>query len=137
MQAERPSEWNRDRWQWMHAVMASPDLNSTAKLIAVILAQTYATNESAECYPGLSKLMATISAPKRTVMKALADLAAAEWIVVLGKSARGRPAAHVFRRPVGTTERVQNPAKDRVQKFVSPPSPPTRNNQISAKLRAS
>lgn len=123
LHGQRPGGWAKERWAWIGAVMAAPDLNATAKLIAVALAQGFANNETAECRPGLPALMAAICAPKRTVMQALADLRQAGWIDTAGGNAPGRAAAYAFRWPGQVQnpapEQVPNPAPEQVQKTAS------------------
>jgi hypothetical protein len=110
--------------------MAAPDLNATAKLIAVALAQGFANNETAECRPGLAALMKAIAAPKRTVMQALSDLKQAGWIVAAGGNAPGRAAAYAFRWPGRGHEQVPNPAPEQV------PNPAPEQVQKSASTGA-
>ncbi len=107
--------------------MAAPDLNHAAKLIAVALAQGFANNETAECRPGLPSLMAAIGSPKRTVMRALADLKQAGWIDTSGGNAPGRAAAYAFRWPQQvpnlTPEQVPNSASTGAKSCIPPCTP--------------
>lgn len=79
--------------------MADGSLTHVARLVAVALAQGFANHETAECRPGLPALMRAIDAPKRTVMRALADLQAHGWIGRRGGNSPGQAAAYVFCTP--------------------------------------
>lgn len=110
LSGQRPGGWAKDRWAWIGAVMAASDLNPTAKLVAVSLAQGFANHDTAECRPGLPALMRSIAASRRAVLRALADLRAAGWVDERGGNAPGRAAGYVFRWP----EQVPNMTPEQV-----------------------
>lgn len=139
MRGARPSGWNKDRWEWMQLVIADCSLSPMARLIAVCLAQRFANNQTAECRPGLPALMASVAAPKRTVLGALADLKNEGWIAAAGGHAPGRAATYRFLWPETQPKSVRNPAPDQVRRvapeqvqieartgadFGTPPTPP-------------
>ena len=130
----RPGGWSKERWEWIGAVAADGNLSPLARLVAVVLAQGFANHETAECRPGLPALMGKVAAPKRSVLRALADLDAAGWIDRRGGEGPGRVASYAFRWPGRDPERVPEMAPERVPdltrtgaKSCTPPTPPYKD----------
>lgn len=56
-------------------------LSDGAKLVAVVLCDTFANSKTALCYPGVKTLAETLGKSERSIRRALAELREAGWIV--------------------------------------------------------
>jgi hypothetical protein len=97
-----------------------------ARLCANVLAQGFSNHETGECNPGLAALMRALGAPKRTVLRAIADLEAQGWIARRGGSGPNRAASYIFRHP----ERVPDVAPERVPRMAPQQVPDLTPEQV-------
>lgn len=88
-EAMKPRSWNRLRWDWQSAVLASEGLPDRSKLVACVLVSQFAHHESAQCCPGLSALAKALSVSTDTVKRALRSLEDEGWITRGGGEGRG------------------------------------------------
>lgn len=95
----RPTFWESYRWTWRDAVAADKSLTPFARLIAVLLATKFANAKTGKCYPGLQAIMASVSGPKSSTLRALAQLEDAGWIKKVVPNAPFRNAEYAFTRP--------------------------------------
>lgn len=148
MRGQGAAGWSKERWAWLRALTACGDLSPMARLVGQTLAVGFANSETAECRPSVAAIMKAVAASKSTVMRALADLADAGWIVRLGGESpssvaryrfepipqrRGKPASEMTSERVSemTPERVSEMTTERVSDLTRtgvisdrPPTPP-------------
>ncbi len=128
MRGASPSGWSRERWAWRKGCMADARLGAMTRLVANELAFGYANAETAECSPGIQTLCDAVGGVHRaTIMRALAELVDAGWIIRRGGEGPGRRASYAFRTP----ERVATLRQERVATLqptcrnpATPPKPP-------------
>lgn len=68
------------RWRWQAEVLASPDLNATAKLVAVVLGDYFNAEQGDRAWPSQETIAGKIAVTTRTVRTALSDLVAAGYL---------------------------------------------------------
>ena len=122
-------DWRRERFDWMHAILAAPELGATAKLAAASLATRYADAESGQAWPTMGELAEAVGRSERMTQYAVRDLEAAGWLVVERSAGRGRRATFHLSFPAD----AQAPKRCNVVRLSEARAPRKRCNGPSGK----
>lgn len=83
---------------WRRAVLAAPELNHAAKLVACALAE-HMDADGGSCYPSVTTLAGETAQDRRTVQRALRALEASGWITRAEGRGRGHSSRYAAARP--------------------------------------
>ena len=98
-------DWRRDRFDWMHQIMAHPDLTPTAKMLAAVFATRFADVETGESFPSKAALAEAIGRTAKNgadmVKIAIRELETRGWLIVARARGRGRSSTYTLNFPAG------------------------------------
>ena len=81
-------DWQRERWTWKALLLRDKALTDGAKLLAVVLCDTFANHATGFCNPSVGTLAEALGKKDRAIQRALSELRDSHWLAV--KEARGR-----------------------------------------------
>jgi hypothetical protein len=88
---QKPAQSARDKFFYLYAAMADPDLSAVAKVVLVALVLKFRNNRTSQCNPSMATIAQAVGRDRRNVITAVAALRARGWLTVVstkGGSAR-------------------------------------------------
>ncbi len=70
-----------ERWQFLQAINADPDLSASAKSVAFAL-MAFVNSETGACFPSFDKIMAACHVSKATVVRSTRALESCGWVTI-------------------------------------------------------
>ena len=71
-----------DKFSYLHAAIADPDLSVAAKVVLVSLVLKFRNSKTSRCNPGMATIGKAVGRHRRNVARAVAELDARGWLKI-------------------------------------------------------